>query len=90
MRRLRRQNDGVGFADKKGFAFLPVERLEHNRQGLRVVDFLEERYPNFKGLNLTYDPERRQITNNIWLETDSGEWINSPIKEDVKQNEKKK
>ncbi len=27
--------------------------FEHNCQGLRVVDYLEERYPDFKGLNLT-------------------------------------
>ncbi|MBI4844872.1 MAG: deoxyguanosinetriphosphate triphosphohydrolase [Candidatus Omnitrophica bacterium] len=29
--------------------------FEHNRQGLRVVDELEERYPNFKGINLTWE-----------------------------------
>jgi len=29
--------------------------FEHNRQGLRVVDLLEERYPGFRGLNLTYE-----------------------------------
>ncbi|MCK4352547.1 deoxyguanosinetriphosphate triphosphohydrolase [candidate division WOR-3 bacterium] len=29
--------------------------FEHNRQGLRVVDELEERYPGFKGLNLTFE-----------------------------------
>ena len=29
--------------------------FEHNRQGLRVVDYLEERYPKFKGLNLTWE-----------------------------------
>lgn len=33
--------------DKGGF--------EHNRQGLRVVDELEERYPGFRGLNLTFE-----------------------------------
>jgi len=33
--------------DKGGF--------EHNRQGLRVVDVLEEKYPDFSGLNLTYE-----------------------------------
>jgi dGTPase len=27
--------------------------FNHNVQGLRVVDFLEERYPHFKGLNLS-------------------------------------
>lgn len=29
--------------------------FEHNVHGLRVVDRLEERYPNFPGLNLTYE-----------------------------------
>ena len=34
-------------ADKGGF--------EHNSQSLRVVDVLEARYPDFPGLNLTYE-----------------------------------
>lgn len=29
--------------------------FEHNRHGLRVVDELEERYPHFRGLNLTWE-----------------------------------
>jgi len=29
--------------------------FNHNVQGLRVVDVLEERYPNFPGLNLTWE-----------------------------------
>lgn len=29
--------------------------FEHNAHGLRVVDILEERYPGFPGLNLTYE-----------------------------------
>ncbi|MFN7169960.1 MAG: deoxyguanosinetriphosphate triphosphohydrolase [Candidatus Omnitrophota bacterium] len=29
--------------------------FDHNLQGLRVVDYLEERYPDFKGLNLTWE-----------------------------------
>ncbi len=29
--------------------------FEHNLQGLRVVERLEERYPDFPGLNLTYE-----------------------------------
>jgi dGTPase len=32
--------------------------FEHNRQSLRIVEVLEERYPNFPGLNLT--PEVRE------------------------------
>jgi dGTPase len=29
--------------------------FEHNAQGLRIVEFLEERYPEYPGLNLTYE-----------------------------------
>ncbi len=29
--------------------------FEHNRQSLRIVDHLEERYPDFNGLNLTFE-----------------------------------
>ena len=29
--------------------------FEHNRQSLRVVDYLEKRYPEFDGLNLTFE-----------------------------------
>ncbi len=29
--------------------------FNHNRQSLRVVDLLEERYPDYPGLNLTYE-----------------------------------
>lgn len=33
----------------------PWGGFEHNRQSLRVVDRLEERYPEFLGLNLTFE-----------------------------------
>jgi len=29
--------------------------FDHNRQTLRIVDWLEERYPDFRGLNLTWE-----------------------------------
>jgi dGTPase len=29
--------------------------FDHNRQSLRIVDLLEERYPDFRGLNLSYE-----------------------------------
>jgi len=29
--------------------------FEHNKQGLRIVDWLERRYPEFRGLNLTFE-----------------------------------
>ena len=32
-----------------------VGGFEHNEQGLRVVEYLEERYPNVPGLNLSYE-----------------------------------
>ncbi len=35
------------FADEGGF--------NHNAQSLRVVDVIEDRYPDFRGLNLTYE-----------------------------------
>ncbi len=33
----------------------PFGGFEHNLQSLRVVDWLEERYPTFNGLNLTFE-----------------------------------
>ena len=33
----------------------PFGGFEHNLQSLRVVDLLEERYPEFSGLNLTFE-----------------------------------
>ena len=33
----------------------PHGGFEHNAQSLRIVDYLEERYPNFRGLNLTWE-----------------------------------
>lgn len=29
--------------------------FEHNKQALRIVDYLEKRYPDFRGLNLTWE-----------------------------------
>jgi len=29
--------------------------FDHNRQSLRIVDWLEDRYPRFRGLNLSYE-----------------------------------
>src|SRR5690606_11373376 len=33
----------------------PHGGFEHNAQSLRIVDVLEERYPDFRGLNLTWE-----------------------------------
>src|SRR5579875_2845205 len=33
----------------------PYGGFDHNAQSLRTVDWIEERYPNFRGLNLTFE-----------------------------------
>jgi dGTPase len=38
-----------------GHAMRDAGGFDHNRQSLRVVDLLEERYPGFRGLNLTHE-----------------------------------
>ena len=38
--------------------------FDHNVQGLRVVDCLEQRYPDFDGLNLTYEVREGIIRHN--------------------------
>lgn len=38
--------------------------FDHNRQGLRIVDHLERRYPGFLGLNLAYET-REGFTKNL-------------------------
>jgi len=32
---------------------------------------------NLKGLYLNYDPQKKQLLNNIWVETETGEWLNT-------------
>ncbi|HYG76911.1 MAG TPA: deoxyguanosinetriphosphate triphosphohydrolase [Planctomycetota bacterium] len=39
--------------------------FDHNAQGLRVVDFLEQRYPRFPGLNLTYETREGYVKNYV-------------------------
>jgi dGTPase len=38
--------------------------FDHNIQGLRVADLLEERYPDFKGLNLSYEVREGIVRHN--------------------------
>ncbi len=52
----------------------PFGGFEHNLQSLRVVDLLEERYPQFDGLNLSFESREGILkhcsrTNAEWLET---------------------
>jgi dGTPase len=49
----------------------PFGGFEHNRQGLRIVDHLEVRYPGFSGLNLTCEL-RESILKTKPLSTDEG------------------
>ena len=46
-----------GHSGEKVMAELMAEHggFEHNRQTLRILEVLEERYPNFPGLNLTWE-----------------------------------
>ncbi len=46
-----------GHAGERALAELMKDEggFDHNRQSLRTVDLLEERYPDFRGLNLTYE-----------------------------------
>ena len=51
----------------------PVGGFEHNMQSLRVIDELEERYPNFNGLNLCFETREGVLkhcsrANAQWLE----------------------
>lgn len=41
------------------------ETFEHNLQGLRIVERLEERYPRFPGLNLTFET-RESMRKHTW------------------------
>ena len=54
--------------------------FEHNRHALRIVDYYEEKYPDFKGLNLTWEvregiikhsstydrPKNKDFSSNTW------------------------
>jgi len=46
-----------GHAGERVLALLMKEHgdFDHNRQSLRIVDWLEERYASFRGLNLSYE-----------------------------------
>jgi dGTPase len=39
--------------------------FEHNAQSLRIVDVLEERYPTFKGLNLTWEVREGMVKHSL-------------------------
>jgi dGTPase len=45
--------------------------FEHNRQSLRIVEELEERYPNFSGLNLTFETREGIIKHSTYHDNPS-------------------
>lgn len=49
--------------------------FEHNRQSLRVVDFLEHKYPSFDGLNLTYEVREGLIKHNTPYDKGQGDGL---------------
>ena len=53
-----------GHSGEKVMSELMAEHggFEHNRQTLRILEVLEERYPKFPGLNLTYEVLEGQAT----------------------------
>jgi len=57
MARALRLNEDLAEAIALALARLMKDHggFEHNEQSLRIVEVLEERYPGFKGLNLTYE-----------------------------------
>ncbi len=49
--------------------------FEHNRQSLRVVEELEDKYPYFKGLNLTWETREGLIKHPPFPLQDDGGWL---------------
>ncbi|OQX81496.1 MAG: deoxyguanosinetriphosphate triphosphohydrolase [Candidatus Omnitrophica bacterium 4484_70.1] len=55
--------------------------FNHNIQGLRVVDLLEERYPHFKGLNLTWETREGIIKHSPFLKENKNIFLGEYEKE---------
>lgn len=49
--------------------------FNHNSQGLRVVDLLEEKYPNFKGLNLTWEVREGILKHSTKFDEGVYKWV---------------
>jgi len=50
--------------------------FNHNLQGLRVVDLLEERYPDFDGLNLSWEVREGIAKHSTVYDKGSYKWVN--------------
>jgi dGTPase len=59
-----------GHAGEHAMAELMKEHdgFEHNAQSLRIVEKLEERYPNFPGLNLSYEVREGILKHSTWYD----------------------
>lgn len=59
-----------GHAGEKALAELMTEHggFEHNLQSLRVVDYLEHPYPDFRGLNLSFELRESLIKHQTWYD----------------------
>jgi dGTPase len=51
--------------------------FEHNRQALRVVETLESRYPDFEGLNLTWEVREGIVKHGAGLAAEAAEYADS-------------
>jgi len=51
---------------------IPYGGFEHNRQSLRIVEILEERYPDFNGLNLSWEAREGIIKHSSDYDIPSG------------------
>jgi dGTPase len=59
-----------GHAGEKALAELMASHggFEHNLQSLRVIDYLEHPYPDFRGLNLTFEVRESLIKHQTWYD----------------------
>ena len=61
--------------------------FEHNRQSLRVVELLERKYPNFSGLNLTWETleglAKHEATANIPSGQEQNKFLSSSLEAQV-------
>lgn len=57
--------------------------FEHNLQGLRVVELLEDRYPDFPGLNLTWETREGILKHNAPSDTPGAQGLHPELEPDL-------
>lgn len=55
-----------------------IEKPITNEKILNKLESLKNY--NHKGLTLNFDPQTRELTKNVWIETPNGEWFYQPVK----------